>query len=232
MRVLFAIIILCCNPFIILGQKKDTLKINHFPKHFISVNPLNILFFQQVGITYEFKPGVMSFGVTGGYIYPNHKAYSNYFIAGPTNDGSLGDYSGFFLVPQVNVFLIKPKHEKHTNLIYISLKAVYKNMHIDSLSPTAWENYGDGYYLYRKMDDRVNVYGGFIGFGFRHVFSKFFIDLNLGIGALAVDHKMIISGECASMVPTHMHYYNPPLIKEIHDVNKTINFTINFGVAL
>lgn len=69
-----------------------------------------MIFFQQIGLTYEFKPGMMGFGITGGYIYPNKKTYSNYFMAGPTNYGSLGDYNGFFVIPQVNFYLIKPRN--------------------------------------------------------------------------------------------------------------------------
>jgi len=96
---------------LVYAQKPDTASKDRLPHHYISVNPLNILFFQQVGITYEYKPGKLGFGITAGYIYPNKKEYSNWFIAGPVKYGSLGYYSGFFLVPQVNVYLSKPKKQ-------------------------------------------------------------------------------------------------------------------------
>jgi hypothetical protein len=230
MRINWLLILFISVPFLMFGQNSNELKEVHFPKHYISVNPLNILLFQQAGITYEFKPGVMGYGITTGYIYPNKKEYSNYFIAGPTNYGSLGDYSGFFAVPQVNVYLIKPKHSEHANLVYISLKMVYKYMHIDSTSQTAWYNEGDFYYLYRKMIDKVNIYGGFIDFGYRYVLHHFFFDVNFGLGSMWVNHKMIISGETVNPAP--MHYFNPPKREELHQNHVTINFTLNLGVAL
>ena len=212
------------------GQTGDEQKAAHFPKHYISVNPLNIFLFQQAGITYEYKPGVIGYGITAGYIYPNKKTYSNYFIAGPTNNGSLGDYSGFFAVPQVNVYLIKPKHSEHAGLVYISLKMVYKYMHIDSTGQTAWYNEGDNYYLYRRMIDKVNIYGGFIDFGYRYVLYHFFFDFNFGVGKMWVNHKMIISGQAVN--PSPIQYFNPPRQEEVYENHVTINFTLNFGVAL
>ena len=200
-----------------------------FPRHFISVNPLNILLFQQAGITYEYKPGIVGYGLTAGYIYPNHKEYSNYFIAGPTSAGSLGDYSGFFVAPQVNLYLNKPKFSGHANLIYFTLKPVYKYMHIDSTQQTAW-SHPDDYYVYRKMNDKVNVYGGFVDFGYKCYIHHFFFDLEFGLGILAADHKMTVSAEWISY--SQEHYNHPPKEESTHESHLTVNFTLTLGGAL
>jgi len=215
------------------GQKTDTSSIiKPFPKHYLAVNPLNIFLFQQIGLTYEFKPNKLGYGITTGYIYPNEKEYSNYFIAGPTKVASLGDYSGFFMVPQFNIYLSKPKRKSCNNLVYVSFKVVYKYMHIDSTRITEWEHHGNGYYDFRKMNDNVNIYGGFADFGYRFVLYHFFFDLNFGVGFLSVNHNMLISGETfASFWPSPMLYYNPPKKEEYHKVMPTINFTINIGLA-
>ncbi len=209
------------------GQQEST-EI-YFPKHYISINPLNILLFQQVGITYEYKPRMVGFGVTTGYIYPNHKEYSNYFIAGPSRAGSLGDYSGLFVVPQVNVYFNKPKHSRHANLIYVALKPVYKFMHIDSTQQTAW-SHPDDYYVYRKMNDKVNIYGGFFDFGYKCYIYHFFFNIEFGLGVLAVNHKMIISSERISNYQGH--YYHPPKEESTNESHLTVNFTLTLGGAL
>ena len=104
-------------------------------------------------------------------------------------------------------------------------------MHIDSTRSTAWYNYGDYYYLYRKMIDNVNIYGGFIDFGYRYVYSHFFFDFTFGPGLMWVNHKMIISGEIESLSPEPMQNFNPPRQEELHQQHVTVNFTLNFGVA-
>jgi len=231
MRIIkFIFLFLSASQFI-YGQTSGGQDAPHLPRHYISVNPLNILLFQQAGVSYEYKPGRMGYGVTAGYIYANHNTYVNYFIAGPTLYGSLGDYSGFFVVPQANVYLTKPKNSKHGSLIYLSVKMVYKYMHIDSTGHTAWRHTGNGYYIYRKMIDKVNIYGGFVDFGYRYVLYHFFLDLNFGIGTTWINHKMIIGEEHLGLHPEPLNYLNPPRHEEVHQNPVTINFTINFGVA-
>jgi hypothetical protein len=213
-----------------LGQDTINQKRMHVYQHFLSVNPLNMAYFQQYGATYEYKPGSFGYGIYAGYIYPNHKDYSNFFIAGPTENGSLGDYSGFFLEPMVNFYFTKQKHEHSASLIYLSLKGVYKYMHIDSTKVTAWQNEGDGYYDYRKMIDKVNICGGFIDFGYRYVLYHVFFDVNFGIGFLEVIHNMTISED--SYNPYPMNSNHPPETERVSEIHPTINFTLNFGVAL
>ncbi|MEI6898898.1 MAG: hypothetical protein WCL00_03390 [Bacteroidota bacterium] len=214
---------------LLFGQGQKESNDIPFPRHYISVNPLNILLFQQAGITYEYKPGMVGYGLTAGYIYPNHKEYSNYFIAGPTNAGSLGDYSGFFVVPQVNVYLNKPKNSWHTNLVYIALKPVYKFMYIDSTQKTAW-SHPDDYYVYRKMNDKVNIFGGFVDFGYKCYIHHFFFGIEFGLGILAVYHKMIVSAEWVSYNPAY--YYHPPKEESTNESHLTVNFTLTLGGAL
>lgn len=91
------------------GQSTDSSEPTIYPKHYISINPLNISLFQQAGITYEYLPKNIGYEISAGYIYPNYKTYNNFFIAGPTTNGSLGDYSGFYIVPDVNVYIAKQK---------------------------------------------------------------------------------------------------------------------------
>ena len=231
MKVITILVLLISAPLFGSGQTGDKFFAPQFPKHYISVNPLNILLFQQAGITYEYKPGRMGYGITAGYIYPNHQTYSNYFIAGPTSYGSLGDYSGFFVVPQVNVYLTKPKKPNHGGLVYLAVKVVYKHMSIDSTKTTAWENKGDGYYIYRKMNDNVNIYGGFVDFGYKLVLHHFFFDLNLGLGTTWINHKMIIVAENFDLSPEPANILNPLKQDEVHQNPVTVNFTLNFGVA-
>jgi hypothetical protein len=231
MRIALLFISLITFPWVLPGQKNELQLDVRLPKNYISVNPLNIILFQQAGITYEYKPGVLGYEITTGYIYPNKKEYSNYFIAGPTNYGSLGYYSGFFVVPQVNVYLTKPNYSDEGGVVYLSLKMVYKYMHIDSTSSSAWFSEGDSYYLYRKMIDKVNIYGGFIDFGYRYFLSHFFIDLNFGVGSMWVNHKMIIAGEKLGTSPYPMIYINPLRREELHKNHVSINFTLNFGFA-
>jgi hypothetical protein len=218
-----------------LGQDTINQKKIHAYQHFLSVNPLNMAYFQQYGATYEYKPRRFGFGIYAGYIYPNHKDYSNFFIAGPTENGSLGDYSGFFLEPMVNFYFTKQKHEHSASLIYLSLKGVYKYMQLDSTHVTRWlqNDIGDGYYDWRKMIDKVNIYGGFLDFGYRYVLYHVFFDVNFGFGILDVTHKMTISGENpTSLDPYPMNYYHPAKTETVRQTLPTINFTLTFGLTL
>ncbi len=230
MRILLLILVI--SPLIVLGQKTDSSTIKYLPKHYFAVNPLNTFLFQQIGLTYEFKPNRFGYGITTGYIYPNNKEYSNYFIAGPTRVASLGDYSGFFVIPHFNIFLTKPKNKNFNNLVYVSFKFVYKYMHIDSTRITEWEHHGNGYYSFRKMNDNVNIYGGFIDFGYRLVLYHFFFDVNFGVGLMSVNHNMLISGEThGTFRPSPMLYHNPPRKEEYHKTMPTINFALIIGLA-
>jgi hypothetical protein len=229
--ILFLFISLLSAPLILSGQYDYEPDYITLPKHYISVNPLNMWLFQQIGITYEYKPGAVGYGIYTGYIYPNKKDYSNYFIAGPTLYGSLGDYSGIFIEPQLNVYLTKPRNTDQTGQVYLAFKGVYKYMHIDSAIHTAWINEGDGYYIYRKMNDKVNIFGAFVDFGFKYYFHHFFFDINIGPGMMFVNHQMTISGESMGSNSNYVHPVNPPRYEELHQKSWTINFTLTLGGA-
>jgi hypothetical protein len=199
--------------------------------HYISINPLNICLFQQIGVTYEYRPGKFGYGITPGYIYPNIQEYSNWFIAGPTNAGSLGWYSGWFVVPQVNLYLTRQKETDEGGVLYIAVKFVYKHMRIDTTSVTVWHYDGDSYGTYRKMFDNVNIYGGFLDLGYRYFLGHFFIDLNFGLGSMWLNHNMNIYAEGSGTSPNNMHYLTPPAVEKYHQWAFTVNFTLNLGAA-
>jgi hypothetical protein len=216
-------------PHFLSGQTIE-LSQNLMPKHYLSFNPLNILLFQQIGLTYEYKPNKIGYGITAGYIYPNKKEYSNYFIAGPTNFGSLGYYSGLFIVPQVNLYLRMPKNKKTGGLVYLAFKGVYKYMHIDSTGRYAWDTHSDDYYwVYRQQLDNVNILGAFIDFGYKCVIWHFFFDINVGPGIIFINHRMIIVGEATGPYPIHI--LDQPRKETLNQIYPTVNFTLNFGVA-
>jgi hypothetical protein len=226
MRKIFLYIVILFTPVYLFGQKDTTLLKHHF-----SINPLNIVLFQQIGVTYEFRLGKIGFAVTPGYIYPNNKAYSNWFIAGPTNNGSLGYYSGWFIVPQVNLYLTKQKHYDRGGVLYLAFKFVYKHMQIDSTKTTAWSKEEEGHYSFYKMNDKVKIYGGFVDLCYRYFYKHFFIDLNFGPGFMSVNHFMTVYGYFNGFTPEHIFYVNPPGIDEYHEQHLTINFTFNLGFA-
>jgi len=230
-NVIFVIEFMICSMFMYGQQTNDSSGI-HLPKHYISFNPLNIIFFQQAGLTYEYKTGKFGYGITAGYIYPNKKEYSNWFIAGPVKYGSLGYYSGFFLVPQLNVYWSKPKKASNTSLIYLSSKIVYKYMTVDSTTSYAWDTHSDDYYwVYRKQVDRANIFGGFVGFGLKYVWKYFFFDVSFGPGVMFVNHNLIIAGETYGLGHhSDISNIHPPRSETVNELNFTINFSLNLGI--
>jgi hypothetical protein len=104
-------------------------------------------------------------------------------------------------------------------------------MKLDSSYKTQWKHYGNGNFNYRKMDDEVEVYGGFVGVGIKYVFSRFFVDSNLGIGKLVVTHDMIIY-EALQPYAGYYEEYNPPLEESLYESNFTVNFSINIGIRI
>ena len=182
-------------------------------------------------MAYEYRLGRIRFGITPGYIYPNKQEYSNYFIAGPTNNRSLGWYSGWFVVPQVNLYLSKPHDDGEGSAFYFALKLVYKNMWIDSTTVTVWTNEGDGYTTRRKMNDRVNILGFFMDGGYRYFLGHFFFDLNFGLGPMWVNHEQLIYAEASGGGYNSLYYLAQPKTESFHQRTITINFALNLGFA-
>lgn len=214
------------------GQQSESSNTSHFPKHFISVNPLNCLVFQQIGLTYEYKMDRIGVGGTVGYLYPNHKEYSNFFLAGPTGYASFGDYSGFFIIPQVNFYFKDPKCVDYASLFYITIKPVYRFMRIDSTQWTRWIQIDDGVYDSRKMIDNTHVYGGFFDLGYKMYAYHLFIDFNFGAGGLFVAHDMLISRRVVSNSSSNNAPGYHPAIQDYYSTfHCTVNFTITIGGA-
>ena len=69
MKVITILVFLFSAPLFGSGQTGDKFFAPEFPKHYVSVNPLNILLFQQAGITYEYKPGRMGYGINFGVAF-------------------------------------------------------------------------------------------------------------------------------------------------------------------
>ncbi len=230
MRTLCIFILVVFGPRLACGQIPDSAGQKHLPHHYFSVNPVNMIFFQQAGLTYEFKPGWLGFGLSAGYIYPNRQEYSNYFIAGPTNYASLGWYHGLYLEPQVNFYVSKPKNGDWGWSFYFALKGVYKYMTVDSTKKLAWYTRDDDYYWqYRKQEDKVNIYGAFVDFGVKFVTRNFFFDINLGPGELFLNHQMVVSG--ISTGPNSVRYNHPPVHETLKERNATINFSFLVGIC-
>jgi len=215
----------------VLAQHNNLEKDNPYQKHYISINPLNMTLFQQLGLSYEYKLSQFGFGISTGYIYPNHKKYSNYFIAGPTNKGSLGDYSGYFIIPQINFYFLQIIEQEKNKFLYLYIKPVYRNITLDSTYATQWINHGEANFTFRNMDDDVNIFGGFFGLGYKFLYTKFFFDLNLGIGNLTINHDMKVY-KTSTPYAAYYEEFDPPLEEKIHESNYTINFSFNIGIAL
>lgn len=218
-------LLLACVP--VCAKSQET-KVAGNGNSYVSVNPVNMMFFQQIGITYEYQFEKFGLGVSPGYIYANNKEYSNWFIAGPVTYGSLGYYTGYYIIPHLTIRILRSKITNKDIQTFLSLKVVYRNLKIDSTQTTVWYNYGDGYAQHRKMDDNVDVYGGFVGFGFRYLINRFFIESNFGAGALRTRHDMVIYGKGAPY-PSDIEPVNPPLNAVKVELNPTINFSVNIG---
>ena len=212
------------------GQGSDPVSELRVPKHFISVNPANLLFWQQAGISYEFKPGRIGLAVSAGYMYANNWNISYYFIGGPIDYGALGYYSGFYAIPQLNIYAVTKVSGKKVWMLYASLRGVYRYMTVDSKNYIPWLNdfqreEGD----YRKMDDVVNIRAAFINIGMKFVNHHLFMDINGGYGILDVYHDMTVYG--SSYHPGPGGLYPVPLHDTYYNWHMAVNFNFNVGVV-
>jgi|GEM_PF-1643661 len=183
----------------LFAQKSDTIARKNFPKHYIGINPLNVSLFQQAGITYEYKPGRFSFGLSAGYIYPNKLNFSRLFMIGTNRNGAYEYYSGCFFLPQINFYLNKPRDFNNGTFYYLSLKGVYKFLTCDSNKYYVWDHEHDWYnpdikFVYRKQIDKVHASGAFLVFGIKEIEKHFFIDINLGLGFIGRNSRSQVFG--------------------------------------
>jgi hypothetical protein len=212
------------------GQEPDPKLVGDFPRHFFSINPINSFLLDQAGVSYEFKPGRFSIGLTGGYKYAGGRNYSRFFIASSANHGAYEFYSGMFAVPQMNFYLNKPRKRYNTTLVYLSVKGIYKYLHVDSTEYHVWDNtLSENYFLYRKMDDHVNIIGGSLNFGLKFGFKHHFIDINFGPAIIKRSHKMHVVAQAHTLALIPSTPSVTPLDETFSNTQKTMNFSVSFG---
>jgi hypothetical protein len=225
---LIILLILCST--VIHGQDNKSSTSYHLPKHYLSINPLNLCLAQQAGITYEFKPGMFGFALGTGYMYRNNSTWSDYLIVGPNNNtkGKLGFYSGVYVIPQLN-FYFKPKmYRKGVTLFYVAIKGVYRYMTVDSIGYVPWDySENSETYLCQKMVDNVNIYGAFLNGGMKVLHNHFFFDLGFGFGFLGTYHNMFISSQ---EIKNHIGpVYNPPKHEVFSEQHPAFNISLSLG---
>ncbi len=176
------------------AQIKDSTSLKKFPHHYFSVNLINCLAIDQAGINYEYYHGRWGIGATVGYKYAGGRNYSRLLISGTTQEGSFEYYDGFFINPQLNFYLSKPKSTKTAKLCYLALKINYKYLYMDSTNWIIYGGTGDRPY-YHKGIDKVNILSPYVFFGVKYVARHFFIDFNLGPGWTFVGQSMLVVGD-------------------------------------
>jgi hypothetical protein len=230
MRNFKLIILLVFCSTVIFGQNNKSGSSYHLPKHYFSINPLNLCLAQQAGITYEFKPGMFGFALGTGYMYRNNSTWSDFFIVGPVYKGQLGYYSGVYVIPQLK-FYFKPKmFEKGATMFYVGLRGVYRYMTVDSIGYVPW-SYSEDYETYgcNKMVDKVNIYGAFVNLGMKVLHHHFFFDISIGYGFLNTNHDMFIS---SFEIKNHIGpIYSPPKHEVFIDQHQAFNINLSFGGA-
>jgi hypothetical protein len=219
-------------PVFLYGQRPDSTAKKHLPYHYFSINPLKCGLFQQAGISYGYRPGRFGFEVAAGYIYPSGFNAGRFFIARTSNYGALEFYKGFFLDPQFNFYLWKPKDAVKATICYLSVKGVYKYMFMDSTHYYIWdhETGGDDYWLFAKQVDRLNIMGGFVMFGVKHIDKHFYVDFNIGPGMLALNHNLVVAGEGHDM-RDDISNVRPPRRVTFNQYVFTMTMSLSFGVA-
>jgi len=229
MRNIRLIILLIFCSTVIHGQDNKSSTSYHPPKHYFSINPLNLCLAQQAGITYEFKPGMFGFALGTGYMYRNNSTWSDYLIVGPKNiEGKLGYYSGVYVIPQLNFYFKPKKYEKGATMFYVALRGVYRYMTVDSIGFVPWfYSEHDETYGCNKMVDKVNIYGAFINLGMKVLRHHFFFDMSIGYGILGTYHDIFISSE---EIMNHIGpVYSPPKHELFSDQHPAFNINLSFG---
>lgn len=223
-------ILLALIPMVLKTQEPDPKQVGDFPRNFFSINPINSFLLDQAGVTYEFKPGRFSIGLTGGYKYAGGRNYSRFFIASSANYGAYEFYSGMFAVPQMSLYLNKPRKRYNTTLAYLSVKGIYKYLHVDSTEYHVWDNtISENYFGYRKMDDHVNIIGLSLNFGIKFGFKRHFIDINFGPAIIKRSHKMHVVAQANSAALIPCFPCVTPFDETFSHTQKTMNFSVSFG---
>jgi hypothetical protein len=215
---------------LVSAQQTDSTARDHFPHNFISLNPINISFIQQLGLTYEYRYKRIGFGLSGGYIYPSKFNIGRLFMARTVNFGPFEFYKGFFCNPQINIYLKNPERLKRNAIVYIAVKGIYKYMHVDSTKYYEWDySRGDYYDIDMKLVDRCHIGGVFVDFGVKYENNGFFIDFNIGPGVLIQQHNAYFAGREDG--GGHSNYPLPLAKDSWTKVYPSINFSLNLGGA-
>ncbi len=214
------------------GQKPDSTAKDLFPRHFISINPINVCLIQQAGLGYEYRYKRYGFGVTTGYVYASRFNIGRYFLARTANYGAFEFYHGFFCNPQVNFYFIDPSQTRRHSIGYVTLKGIYKYMYLPADEFHIFDNEGgDAYDLYRKMEDRCHIGGVFADIGVKGVYGNFVIDFNIGPGVLIQDHNAIVYGQGTHNGGYGSNNVNPPRHERWRDVYPSVNISLTMGGA-
>jgi hypothetical protein len=223
-------ILLIYFPICLLGQPTDS-SLNHkFNHNFFSINPVNALFCQQAGISYEYMTYKFGIEISSGYFYPTHLFYSKWGIEGfGKNDGSIYPFQGYYLIPQINLYLPKNK----TNVIcYFSIKGVYRKLHCDSTEFYFWhkDDNDNDYWIYRKQDDHLSINGVFLLVCIKQIKKHFFLESYFGPGIIHVKHDMYVAGEnCGEDPYIDQSNIKPPIHDIVNYSSMAISIGINFG---
>jgi len=234
MKRLIIVFLITIQTSLIFGQRPDSTSKDHFPRQYISINPINTLVLQQAGITYEYRPSFLGFGLSVGGIYPNSINFSRFFMAATSQHGAFEYYHGYFAEPQINIYLSRLKFVENSDLYYLSFKGIYKYLQVDSSKFHIWESDtgGDDYWLYRKQLDKVNVKGLFFEFGYKHIEQHFFIDFNIGPGILVQHHNIVIAGQGThDIIGSNPSNIRPPKHETLIQGAITVNISFNIGYA-
>jgi hypothetical protein len=193
---------------------------------------VRVAFFDQAGLSYEYRYGHFGLGLAAGYKYASGRNYTRLFIATSNNYGAYEFYTGFYAMPQLNLYFNKPRHKKTNLLGYLTIKGNYKYLHVDSTEFYVYNNnVSEDNFYYRRQIDQVNIVGVTGGLGLKLNINHFFIDYNLGVGYIYHEHKMLVAGEKMAWGGTFYPGYDPgyPFRDERTFSSPTVNFCLSIG---
>lgn len=225
------VLIIVCSAFV-YGQKPDSTSKNSFPRHFISVNPINFCLLQQAGLSYEYRYKRFGFGISMGYVYPSRLNVGRFFLARTVDYGAFEFYNGLFCNPQFNFYLKDPNRLKRNTIAYLTVKGVYKYLQVDSTEFHEWHNVnGDAYDVYCKLVDRCHIGGIFLDLGVKYVRNHFTLDFNIGPGFLMQYHNAVIAGRTSYYGANYNSFPNPPPRESWSKLYPTVNISLTLGGA-
>jgi hypothetical protein len=214
------------------AQEIDYLPHKIMPVHCFSISPVRVVFLDQAGLTYEYHDEYLGIGLSTGYKYASGRNYTRFFIATSNNNGPYEFYTGFYLMPQINLYFNKPKLKKTNLLVYINFKGNYKYLHVDSLEFHVWDNRrSENNFYYRRQIDKVKIFGITGGPGLKLNINHFFIDFNFGVGYIYHHHNMLVAGEALQAGEILRDPSAYPFPDTLTYSFPTLNFCLSFGLC-